>query len=134
MTFLDPATLYLVHDKPITLLGTCRKTCRDWIVSKCLYNYPVTENELDTVKELLAVRNLILKRKGVKDLFFKVEGYSLVGKSDLLKLGYKPGKNHPAKQRYILYKLSPLSDALRCDETKAIPIVGKGVSVPQGSV
>jgi len=134
MTFLDPATLYLVHDKPITLLGTYRKTCRDWIVSKCLYNYPVTENELDTVKELLAVRNLILKRKGVKDLFFKVEGYSLVGKSDLLKLGYKPGKNHPAKQRYILYKLSPLSDALRCDETKAIPIVGKGVSVPQGSV
>ena len=131
MMLLDPAILYLVHDHPITLLGTYRKTCRDWIVSNRFYNYPVTESELDTVKELLAVRNLILKRKGVKDLFFKVKGYSIVGKSDLLKLGYKTSKNHPAKQRYILYKLSPLSKALPCDETNAIPIVGKGVSVPQ---
>ncbi|MDD4019714.1 MAG: DNA cytosine methyltransferase [Kiritimatiellae bacterium] len=131
LLLFETGHLYLVHDHPITLLGTYRKTCRDWIVSKRLYNYPVTESELDTVKELLAVRNLILKRKGVKDLFFKVKGYSIIGKSDLLKLGYKTSKNHPAKQRYILYKLSPLSKALPCDETNAIPIVGKGVSVPQ---
>lgn len=127
LLLLDEGSLYLVADKPVTLLGTYRKTCRDWIVSNCLYNYPVTESELDSVKELLAVRYLILKHKGLKDLCFKVEGYSLVSKSELSKLGYQAGRKHPAKQRYILYKLSPSSLALPCEEINAIPIVGKGI-------
>ena len=131
MMLLDPAPLCMVHNKPVTLLGTYRKTCHDWIVANRLYNYPVTESELDTLTELREVRKLILKRKGFKDLFFTVRGYSIVGKSDLLKLGYKTGKNHPAKQKYILYKLSPLSKPIQFNEANAIPIVGKGVSVPQ---
>lgn len=126
MLFESPA-LYLVHTSPVTLLGTYRKSCRDWIVANNLYNYPVTDAELDASQHLRSVCRLVLKRKNDVPLYYSVNGYSVVHKKDLSALGYKTGKEHPASQKYILYKLSPLACAPQYDESTAIPIVGKGV-------
>jgi len=91
--------------------GVKRKTCCEWIVSKKLYNYPVTDEEIDNHSELLSVRRLILMRKNDKPLYFAIRGYSIETKATLEKLGYPGNKKHAAKTRYLLYKLQPISDA-----------------------
>nr|WP_277557195.1 DNA cytosine methyltransferase [Ereboglobus sp. PH5-10] len=128
LAFFEPQSLYLVNTSPVTLLGTYRKTCRDWIVSTNRYNYPVTNDEIKSCRPLLSVRRLVLRRKNDTPLYFKVSGHDIVGKKDLLKLGYKSGGRHPAGQKYILYKLSPLAVAPKYDESAATPIIGKGCS------
>jgi len=47
-------------------------------------------------------------------------------KLKLSALGYPSGKRHPASQKYILYKLSPLGTELAYNETSAVAITGKG--------
>jgi len=129
MLLLEPQGLYVVHKTPVTLLGTYRKTCRDWILANHLYNYPVTEDELDTIQELHSVKRLVLQRKKDKPAYFSVNGYSIVGKKHLLSLGYKLGGRHPASQKYILYKLTPLEIAPPYDEKHARQVIGKGVKL-----
>lgn len=125
LTLFDPACLYLLHASPVTLLGTYRKACREWIVSNNLYNYPVSDSELESCRLLRSVRRLVLTRKGDARLFFKVAGYEIVGKSHLSSLGYKTGKRHPALQKYILYKLAPLGGEVAYDESSAVVIAGR---------
>jgi len=127
LVLFDPGSLYLVHKTPVTLLGTYRRTCRDWILANKLYNYPVKEDELDSIPELKSVKRLVLRRKKDKPAYFSVNGYSIVGKKYLLSLGYKPGGRHPASQKYILYKLIPLETAPPYDEKHARQVIGKGV-------
>lgn len=126
LMLFDPARLYLLHASPVTLLGTYRKTCREWIVSNNLYNYPVSDEELETCQPLRSVRRLVLTRSGDSKLFFAVEGYEIVGKRKLTALGDPSGRRHPASQKYILYKLSPLGTELAYNETSAVAITGRG--------
>ncbi len=123
----EQLSLYLVHTSPVTLLGTYRTACREWIVSNNLYNYPVSDAELETCQPLRSVCRLVLKHRQKTPLYFAVLGYNIVGKSELFALGYKTGKNHPTSQKYILYKLSPLASPPPYDESTAIPIVRKGI-------
>ena len=127
LVLFEPQGLYLVHKTPVTLLGTYRKTCRDWIVSNNLYNYPVSDDEIKSCRPLFSVRRLVLKRKNDAPLHFKVRDHDIVGKKELLKLGYRTGGRHPASQKYILYKLSPMEAVPPYDEKYARQIVGKGV-------
>jgi DNA (cytosine-5)-methyltransferase 1 len=129
LVLFESPTLYLVHKKPVTLLGTYRKDCRNWIVANNLYNYPVSDADLDNSQPLRTVRRLVLKRAKDAPLYFSVIGYSVVGKKDLALLGYKTSKAHPAKQKYILYKLSPLSKPPSYDVASARPILGRGITV-----
>lgn len=128
LMLFETSPLYLVHALPVTLLGTYRKTCCDWIVSQNLYNYPVSDAELETCQPLRSVCRLILKRKQDQPLYFAVLGYDIVGKSELSALGYKISRNHLASQKYILYNLTPLASPPPYDESTAVPIVGKGIS------
>ena len=106
---LETESLYLINNTPTTLLGTYRKICRDWIINNNLYNFPVSDSELDTAKDLLSVRRLILTRKSDEPLVFKVEGYSLINKKKLSEMGYPVSKKTLASRQYILYTLAPLS-------------------------
>ena len=126
MMLFDPSRLYLLHASPVTLLGTYRKACREWIVSNNLYNYPVSDSELEDCQPLRSVSRLVLTRKGDSKLFFKVNGYEIVDKRKLSALGYQTGKRHPVSQKYILYKLAPLGTELAYDEATAVAIAGKG--------
>ena len=127
LLLFDAPGLYLVGSTPVTLLGTYRKRCRDWIVAHNLYNYPVTYSDLDTIPELTSVRRLVLQRRNDAPLFFTVQGYSLEKKAGMAKLGYPVNRRHSAKTQYILYQLQPLAvptpsamHPIRC-------IIGKGV-------
>ncbi|MGI6099316.1 MAG: DNA (cytosine-5-)-methyltransferase [Lentisphaerae bacterium] len=133
MLLLEPSTMYLVDDSPVTLLGTYRKSCREWIVSSNLYNYPVTDSEIEKCQPLRSVSRLILVRKNDSRLFFKVKGYEIVGKRALSELGYPTGTRHPASQKYILYKLEPLETELAYDEAGAIAIAGKGANIKKAN-
>jgi hypothetical protein len=125
----DANSLYLVDSSPVTLLGTYRKVCRKWIIENNLYNYPVKEEELDSIQELLAVRRLVLARKRDQLLSFNVTGYSLVRKKELAELGYSVSKRSSEKQRYILYSLEPADSFPIKLDGKVVAIVGKGVRV-----
>jgi site-specific DNA-methyltransferase (cytosine-N4-specific) len=124
LLLLEPQGLYIVQKTPLTLLGTYRKDCREWILKNLLYNYPVTEEEIDSVPELSLVKRLVLRRKSDPPLCFSVNGYSIVGKKYLLSLGYKPGGRHPVSQKYILYKLTPLVFFPSYDEKHATLVAG----------
>lgn len=128
MLLFETSTMYLVNASPVTLLGTYRKSCREWIVSNNLYNYPVSDSELENCQPLRAVSILVLARKNDPKLFFKVNGYEIVDKHKLSELGYPVGKRHPASQKYILYKLTPMETELAYDEAGAVAIAGKGAN------
>lgn len=125
-TLFEPRGLYVVGRSPVTLLGTYRKACREWILEKQLYNYPVEEDELNHHYELLAVRRLILVRQSDEPLYFSVEGYSFVTKQGLKKLGYAVNPRHSSEMKYILYRTKILKEAIPLVSKVESYIVGKG--------
>ena len=130
LTLFDPQGLYSVPSDVATLLGTYRKTCREWIVERNLYNYPVSESQLDSIPELLSVRRLILQRRNDSPLYFVVKGYEIVGKKELSEIGYRVGEKHSARQKYILYKLLPFLQPIPAlNFSTARLIVGAGTKI-----
>ncbi len=122
--------LYLVHESPVTLAGTYRKLCRDWIVTHNLYNYPVTQHDIDIHPELLSVRRLVLGRKNDKPLFFSIKGYSMETRAWLHKRRYPINRKHSSKTQYIVYKLQQIKeDPDFLTGVKPRLIIGKGVKI-----
>jgi DNA (cytosine-5)-methyltransferase 1 len=128
LTMFESGELHLVKRSPITLLGTYRKVCRDWILDNNFYNYPVTDVELKQHRELRSVSRLVLMRKTDEPLYFAVKSHSLVTKASLKKLGYKTNSKHPVGTKYILYKLRKLDEPIPSFDKGTPRIVGKGVS------
>ncbi len=130
LTLFDPEGtegLYVIIKSPITLLGTYRKICRDWIVEKNLYNYPVIDDEMNRHHELLAARRLILKHQKDEPLYFAITGYTTATKTMLKELGYKINAKHPAKTKYILYTLEKLDEPIPEFKQDEAYLVGNGL-------
>ncbi len=127
LMLFEPDGLYVVNKSPVTLFGTYRKACRDWIIEKSLYNYPVTDGELKQHNELRVVSYHILNRQKDEPLYFAVKGYSIVTKADLKGLDYKPSKKHHARTKYILYSLEKLDEPIPSFNQDNAYIVGKGL-------
>lgn len=124
LTLFESQSLFVINKSPITLLGTYRKTCRDWITQNNLYNYPVTDDDIDAHNEFRAVSRLVLMRQKDEPLYFAIHGYSFVSKTDLSELGYKTSKNHPARMKYILYKLEKLCEPIPIFKNDDMYIIG----------
>lgn len=127
LVLFEPRSLYVVGKDPVLLLGTYRKACRNWIIEANLYNYPITDTELDSHYEFLAVRKLILKRQNDVPLYFRVVGYSIVTRSALKKLAYPVNKKHSASTKYILYSLERITDVIPPLDENERYIIGKGL-------
>jgi len=127
LTLFESGQLYVVNRSPVTLLGTYRKVCKDWILENNLYNYPVSDFELEQHNELEKVRRLVLKRKNDTPMYFAVKSHTLITKTALKKLGYKTNPRHPMSTKYILYKLRKLDDSIPPFDMNSAYIVGKGV-------
>lgn len=127
LTLFEPHGLFVVRRSPVTLLGTYRRTCRNWIIQNNRYNYPVTTEEFDSHDELRSVRRLILKRKKDEPLYFSVNGYSLVTTFRLHELGYPVNMKHPVKTKYILYDIEKLDEPIPPISKDEMYIVGKGL-------
>lgn len=101
--------LRIVNTTPLTLHGTYRKSCRSWIESKHLYNYPITEAELHKRPDLINAKFLLLTRKNDLPLFFTVHGYTMTSSLELKKRDYPVKKGTPKQKYYILYRLKKIS-------------------------
>jgi DNA (cytosine-5)-methyltransferase 1 len=110
LLLFDSDGLYLVDTKPLTLQGSYRKACREWIIANNLYSYPINDGVLGSLPELSSIRRLILRRRNEEPLHFAIKGYTFETKTDLAKLGYPVNKRHSAKKQYILFRLEPLAD------------------------
>lgn len=122
--------LFVTQTMPLTLQGTYRIQCREWILKNSFYNYPVNENNLDQYYELLAVRKLLLKHRSAEPLYFDVTGYSIVTKQRLKELGYPVNNSKPDEAKYILYSLKKLEEKIPVfSSDNAYVIIGNGVRV-----
>lgn len=90
-----------------TLMATYRKSCRDWIEHKLLYNYPVDTEDAVALEQLRRVKRIVLVRQTDRPMLFDTNGATatIKNKRDLLKLGYPSGSKHSAKQSYLLFHL-----------------------------
>lgn len=129
LSLFESGRLYLVKSSPITLFGTYRKACKDWIVENNLYNYPVSNSDLSKHHELALVRRLVLLRNKEAPMYFAVKSHTLATKGSLKKLGYKVNPKHPDNTTYILYKLRKLDGHIPAFDPVSACIVGKGVKV-----
>ncbi len=116
-----------VAQSPVTLMGTYRKACRDWIVENGLYNYPISDEEFLAHKELSEVKRLILSNHKDELLYFKVLGLSRVTQADLKSMGYPTNRKHPNTTQYVLYRLQKLNEPAPFFTTDGSVIVGKGL-------
>ena len=130
MVLFESGVIYMDSKLLLTLHGTFRKSCREWILNNNLYNYPVTEHELEKYIELKKVTRLVLTRRRDKPLCFSVNGFSIVNKSDLSSLGYPENSKHSAKTTYILYKLKQLKNHVSSFDDTFPYIIGKGRDIP----
>lgn len=114
--------------RPVTLLGTYRKTCRKWIEENNLYNYPISDEEYLAHKELTDVERLVLSHRKDEPLYFKVLGLSRVTLAELKSMGYPTNRKHPATTQYVLYKLHKLDGPIPVYSKEDAVIMGKGLN------
>lgn len=129
MALFENEPLYAVAQSPVTLMGTYRKACRNWIEENNLYNYPISDEEFLAHKELSEVKRLILANHKDDPLYFRVLGFSRVTQADLKSMGYPTNRRHPNTTQYVLYRLQRLNEpAPVCTKDGAL-IVGKGLNL-----
>ncbi|MFA7231825.1 MAG: DNA (cytosine-5-)-methyltransferase [Victivallaceae bacterium] len=104
-------------DNTITIHGTYRETCREWIKSKMLYNLPMTREKLAKETILTDAKRLLLTRAQDKPLYFAIDSQSLISRKELEDLGYPVNKKHPAKTTYLLFSLKPCKDLIPTVQT-----------------
>lgn len=89
-----------------TLLGTYRKDCKAWILSKLLYNYPVGPKSGSPTFEAEKIRRVFLHNRNAKLLKFDASFSKYVTVSELKALGY-PVSDKPRSDTYALFELKP---------------------------
>lgn len=89
----------------VTLVGTYRKSCKEWILDKMLYNYPIaTTGDRNFNPEIIT--HLFLHSGKERLLKFSASLLKTVGVSELKALGY-PVSDKPHSDKYALFALKP---------------------------
>ena len=95
----------------IVLVGTYRKDqLKKWILPKGLYNYPIHAEDTAIKAAAPNVRELWLYAGKTDKLRFSVRFDREVSADDLDTLGYPRGKEKPHSDRYLLFKVAPVTD------------------------
>ena len=128
LSIFEPNAIYLSKDNKV-LIGTCRKSTRQWIKANLMYNYPIVEEELNRRPELLKVKNVLVKyRKSIVG-YFSVKNIKVVNKQELKKLNYPvKSSRHKAETKYILYEMTICDEEIPALNINDITqILGKGL-------
>ena len=128
LTLFEPSSLYLAR-KELTLIGCCRQGNCKWIVENKLYNYPITEKELECNPDLLNIKHILIKHKRSIVGYYDVVKASLVDKAHLHSLGY-PSKSSKNKSdtKYLLYEMIESEESMPIIEYSDCDLVlGKGI-------
>lgn len=129
-SLFEPKTIYQYKYDNTLLVAPCRQGTKDWITTNLLYNYPVTEKELEDNPNLLWVKHILIVHRKSFVGYYSVVSAKVVDKDWLKDNGY-PVKSSKRKKdsTYLLYSLE-LSDTLppHINEKDCNPIIGKGVT------
>lgn len=131
LSLFEPNAIYKCKNDNSLLVATCRQGTKEWITSHYLYNYPLTELELDEHPELLKVRRIIIVHKKSFVGYYKVSKAFKADKSWLKDHDY-PIKSSRQKRMasYIVYSLEPTDITPPAINTKDWSlVVGKGVKM-----
>ena len=96
---------------PSVLVGTYRKDqLTKWILPHGLYNYPVREAD-SAIRETAPTVSELWLYAGKKDkLRFSASFDREVSAAELADLGYPRGKGEPHAERYLLFRIEPISE------------------------
>lgn len=128
LALFDSGSIYYSMYKSC-LIGTCRQGNRQWIQEHMMYNYPVTDTDIEEHPYLLDVKHLLIKfRKSVLG-YYDILNARIVDKSELEVLGYPSRSSHnKVGMKYVLYEINESDDTQPIIETEdCILIKGKGV-------
>lgn len=131
LSLFEPNAIYKCKNDNSLLVATCRQGTKEWITSHYLYNYPLTELELDEHPELLKVRRIIIVHKKSFVGYYRVSKAFKADKSWLKDHDY-PIKSSRQKRMvsYIVYSLEPTDSTPPAINTKDWSlVVGKGVKM-----
>ena len=131
LSLFEPNAIYKCKNDNSLLVATCRQGTKEWITSHYLYNYPLTELELDEYPELLKVRHIIIVHKKSFVGYYRVSKAFKADKSWLKDHDY-PIKSSRQKRMasYIVYSLEPTDSTPPAINTKDWSLViGKGVKM-----
>ena len=130
LMLFESTSLYLVNRQPkMTLLGTYRRSCREWIMARLMYNYPIKTDVADKFLQLRLAQRLILRNGKNKPLYYAVTGYRIVGREFLAENGYPiRSSRHPRVQKYLLYFLTALDEPLPViQQSDCLMLLGEGM-------
>lgn len=129
-SLFEPKTIYQYKYDNTLLVAPCRQGTKDWITTNLLYNYPVTEKELEDNPDLLRVRHILIVHRKSFVGYYSVISAKVVDKDWLKDNGY-PVKSSKRKKgsTYLLFSLE-LSDTLppHINENDCNPIMGNGLT------
>ena len=131
LSLFEPNAIYKCKNDNSLLVATCRQGTKEWITSHFLYNYPITELELDEHPELLKVRHIIIIHKKSFVGYYRVSKAFMTDKSWLKDHGY-PIKSSRQKSMatYIVYSLEHTDTTPPAINTEDWSLViGKGVKM-----
>lgn len=124
LSLFEPESLYICPGNQPCLIGTCRQANRTWIFEKMMYNYPVTEQELEQHPELWKVKKLLIIYRKKATGYFNVTSLELVDKSWLAGKDYPiKSSKHKSDTQYLLFHLSPCNEVIptiRIEDCKQI--------------
>jgi len=96
---------------PAVLVGTYRKDqLEKWILPKKLYNYPIHAEDSAIRKAAQTIGELWLYAGKSDKRRFAAMFEREVSVSDLAKIGYPRGKGKPHAEKYLLFRVEPLSE------------------------
>lgn len=128
-SLFEPKAIYQYKYDNTLLVAPCRQGTKDWLTSNLLYNYPITEKELEDNPDLLRVRHILIVHRKSFVGYYTVVSSKVVDKNWLKDNGY-PVKSSKRKKdsTYLLYSLE-LSDTLppHINKEDCNPIIGKGL-------
>jgi adenine-specific DNA-methyltransferase len=128
-SLFEPSAIYQYNKDGTLLIASCRQGTKKWITTHYLYNYPLTEKELEENPELLNVKHIIIFNRKSFVGYYGVVDIKLVNKSWLKENDYPvKSSKRKADATYLLYMLKdcemrpPIISANDCKL-----IIGKGV-------
>lgn len=128
ISLFEPQSIYL-SKKDNLLIGSCRQSTRQWINSNLLYNYPITEKDIEEHKELISVSQLIVLHRKTLVGYYKVLEVKIVTREELKRLNYPTkSSHHKAETKYLLYTLEGNGDPLPDINLEECNLIfGKGI-------
>lgn len=106
LTLFEPNAISY-HTETSCLIGVCRRGNYKWILDHNMYNFPITDVDLENNPQLLSVKHLLIKYRKSIIGFFDILKTQIVDKAYLKTLGYPINSStHHSDAKYLLFELA----------------------------